>query len=1128
MIKKIKFLAVMLFVMVATAVQAQVTTSSMSGRVIDADGEIIGATVIATHLPTGTRYGTTTNVEGRFSITGMRVGGPYTVEISFIGYGTHITENITLQLGQEFIHNVFLTEDAVTLNELIVTGVRTRFTTERTGAAMNISNRQMVSMPTVNRNVQDIIRMSPFSGGGMSLAGADGRSTNFTVDGANFNNNMGLTANLPGGGTPISLDALEEMQVVIAPFDVRQTNFIGGGVNAVTRSGTNQLRGSAYRFFNNQKMRGNRINSIDLGERAEESTTIYGFSLGGPIVRDRLFFFVNAELERSPSQVVTWRASQDGQFNVQQQLSRARVSDMQAVRDHLMHHYGYDTGSFTNFHGDESTRRLLARLDWNINQRHRLSVRYNHTAAERWLPPSQSSSFLSVPNRPTPGVRMGQFGMSFANSMYSLSNIVNTFAGELNSRFTDRLSNQLLVTFTDIDDQRGSTSSPFPFVEILPGRNAAGAPILEPNISAGFEPFSWNNGVTNQVFNVTNNFTAFLDNHRITAGISYERQRVTNSFMPTGTGFFRFASLEEFLNREAPIDFSLTYGFGGETNPAGIVVFHQIGAYVQDEWSIARNFRFTYGLRADYMIFENAHTMTNNAIYELNFGGRHLDTGIMPNPRIQLSPRVGFTWDVMGDRSVILRGGTGLFAGRLPLVFLVNQPQRSGMLQGQRVLEHTNPAHIPYLQLLEGGLITDVNKMVEVLGFPATITPEQGTIPAEINITDPNFRMPQVWKSSLALDVQIPVRFPMAVTVEGIFNNMINDVLMENWNLQAPDETWQRFANPNPNNPVYDNRWIFPPLATRRYTPHNAFVLTNTNKGWGAIGNITVTATPVRNLDLMVAYTFTESREMSNMPGNVGSATYGGIVNINSPQLPTLQRSAFVVPHRVIASLNYSTPRGWSGDTRLAELFMLDRLLSNTHISIFYTGRSSGGFSYMFTNSMTGAGGTNELIWIPRERGDIRFGNTYVNEGTAANPNWVFTGVTAQMNEDAFFRFKAQCRYLQRNAGGYAEAFAARAPWVHNFDLRVARDFRVNRNTLQFSIDILNIGNMLSSSWGIPKNMALANNGRILNFAGRDADNVPVFTVHDSLLSEDATPWTTNFSVGNTWRMQFGVRYTFN
>jgi hypothetical protein len=463
---------------------------------------------------------------------------------------------------------------------------------------------------------------------------------------------------------------------------------------------------------------------------------------------------------------------------------------------------------------------------------------------------------------------------------------------------------------------------------------------------------------------------------------------------------------------------------------------------------------------------------------------------------------------MMGDRSLLLRGGTGLFAGRLPMVFLTNQPQNSQMIQMQNFAIQTRYNadgsvyfSDPRLAYFAGGLVTNTQEIVQMLGLP---TSPIGVLPGVINGTDPNFRMPQVWKSSLAIDFQLPTPFPMAVTVEGIFNNMIDAVVLEDWNLRQPDATWERFAGP-------DNRFRYPPAAYRNYVrnvgPNNnltprAFVLSNTNRGWGAIGNITVTASPIQNMHSLTAHTITESKELSGMPGNVANAIWTGMATVDGPHLLDLQRSQFVVPHRVIGSFGYSTPSNtWAGN-----------ILANTHFNIFYTGASSGGFSYMFTNNMIGDGVNNNLIWIPRERGDIRF----INEE----------------HEDAFFRFKAQCRYLRRNAGGYTEAHAVRAPWVHRFDLRVARDFRINRNTLTFSVDITNVGNMLNSSWGIPKNQALANAGRILTFENAamvaNGDNIPVFSVPNAILSEEATPWTTFYGIGNTWRMQFGVRYTFN
>ncbi|MBW8330442.1 MAG: carboxypeptidase regulatory-like domain-containing protein, partial [Prolixibacteraceae bacterium] len=377
MIKKISFLLVALIISSATIMQAQVTTSSMGGRVTDAEESVIGATVIATHTPSGTTYGTVTNMEGRFNLNGMRVGGPYTVVVTFIGYGAYTQNNITLSLGENYVMNVVLSEETTSLNEVFVTATRTKFSNERTGAVTNITNSQIANLPTVSRSITDITRLSPYGGNGMSFAGTDGRTSNFTVDGANFNNNFGLSDALPGGGNPISIEAIEELQVVIAPYDVRQTNFIGGGVNAITKSGTNTFKASAYTYHRNENLRGDAVNGQQIqGAREKDRNTTYGFTLSGPIIKNKLFLFVNGEMAETPTIANRWRASTDGVADPDNFISRTTENDLKTVSDFVKSKYGYDTGSYTSFPADESNSKLLARLDWNITNKHRLALRY--------------------------------------------------------------------------------------------------------------------------------------------------------------------------------------------------------------------------------------------------------------------------------------------------------------------------------------------------------------------------------------------------------------------------------------------------------------------------------------------------------------------------------------------------------------------------------------------------------------------------------------------------------------------------------------------------------------------------------------------------------------------------------
>lgn len=1057
-------LAVLSFLFVIPT-QAQVTTASMSGTVMFQDEPVIGATVLAVHEPSGTNYGTITNVDGRFSLQGMRTGGPYKVTISYVGYQSAVYSGITLQLGENYNLNVKLKESSETLDEIVITAAKTKFNTEKTGATTNISSSQITSLPTINRSISDIARLSPYASD-MSFAGGDGRSTNFTVDGANFNNNFGLSDNLPGGGNPISMDAIEEVQVVIAPFDVRQTNFIGGGINAITKSGTNTFKGSAYTYFQNQNMRGNSIDGEDLGARAKESKTIYGATFGGPIIKNKLFFFANVEVEKQPQQVIKWRARTEGeQPDENNYISRTTLSDMQKVSDFLRDKYGYDTGSATNFPADEKNLKLLGRIDWNITNGHKLSVRYNYTKNTAWNAPNANSMDGGSGSRLYNTSRVGYQSMSFANSMYSQDNKVSSVSADLNSRFSDKISNQLLFTYTDIEDMRGTNSSPFPFIDILAGKDAEGNQIMEPYMSAGYELFTYNNGVKNKITSVIDNFTYFAGDHKITAGISFEHQLASNAYMRNGTGYYRYSSLDDFLNGAAPETFAWTYGYNGVSDPKAQVTFNQIGFYAQDEWNIRPNVKLTYGIRFDDLIFDNSDLQRNDAIYDLDFGGKHIDTGKWPKSRMQISPRVGFVWDVFKDNSLKVRGGTGIFTGRLPLVFFTNMPTNSNMVQnavvfGTKYENGIAVSHDSRLDQLAGGMITNVDDAIKKFGLPTTI--ENPVAGSKISGVKDNFKMPQIWKTSLAVDYQLPTSFPLSVTGEFIYNKNINAVTLENINIKDPSN-WEHFNGA-------DNRLIYPSDYTY-VSGKNAVVLTNTSKGHGYTANVTINAQPVEDLNMMLAYTHTESKEISGLPGSDPVSTWQGMLTIDGPNFATVQRSRYVVPDKVIAAVNYNLPFRHKG------------LLRKTSLNLFYSGYSASGYSFAYTNDMNGDGINNDMMYIPKDDSEIKFKN--------------------EADRTAFWNFVDQDSYLKNHKGEYAEAYAARAPWVHRFDLRITEDFSFKagktEHHFQLSLDFMNIGNMINSKWGVMKNASSSNGCRILKYEGMDDNKTPIFSM--SLLS---------------------------
>lgn len=1089
--KRLYMLSVLLIAIVQ-AVLAQVTTSALTGKVTlgNTNESVIGATIQVVHVPSGTRYATVTNADGRYTIQGMRVGGPYTIKVSYIGYQPTEISNVTLQLGETYNQNFKMAEDASILGEVVISGKGSKFTAEKTGASTNISNTQIMNMPTINRSITDIARLSPYSNG-MSFAGGDGRSSNFTLDGANLNNNFGLSDKLPGGGSPISMDAIDEVQVTIAPYDVRQSNFIGGGVNAITKSGTNKFKGSAYIYYNNENMHGNRVDNEDLGERGKNGTTTYGFTFGGPIIKDKLFFFANAEYSKSPNIVNRWQASEDGKADATNYISRVPKSDLERVKQFLITKYGFNPGSYTDFPAEDNNLKLLGRVDWNINNDHHLAVRYNYTRNKTWNAVNNSSS--DAYTRFTAS-RMSQYGMSYSGSMYAMNNSVMSVSADLNSRFGANMSNQLLFTYSYIDDKRDPNCSNFPFVDIMAGYEADAtgkvtSQTLEPYISFGTELFSYNNRVQNKIFTLTDNFTYYLGAHKITAGFNFEHQLANNSYMRGGTGYYRYRSLDDFFNGAAPETVTLAYGYNGEKNPTAEVKFAQYGIYLQDEWNVLDNLKLTGGIRLDNIVFNNNDLMENKAITALDYGGRHVETGAWPKSNLQVSPRIGFTWDVFGDRSLKVRGGTGLFAGRLPLVFFTNMPTNSGMAMGSGIASTKygkDGSITPDAELdkFKGGLVTNVDKIRDLLGAPATITPEEGTVPKSISGVDRDFKMPQVWKSSIAIDGQIPVSFPLSFTAEFTYTKKIHDVMLDNYNIKD-NSSWETLTGTG------DNRHIYP--KDYKYSKTDAYVLTNTSKGYGWTFNFTVNAEPIKNLNLMAAYTHTVMKELTGMPGSNAYSTWSNMYAVEGPNFLDLGNSRYVIPDRIIASANYT--------------------YGKDHFSLFYQGYSPSGYSYYYDGDINGDGNRYDLMYIPKDRNDIHF--------------------TKESDANLFWNFVEQDSYLKNHKGEYAEPYSARAPFVHRFDFRWAHDFDVKigstNNKLVLSLDIMNVGNLFNSKWGVMKNMNGCNNGKILK-VDKVKDGVPYFSMFKDKTTGTAptSTWSFNRNYDQCWKMQIGVKYVFN
>ena len=874
------------------------------------------------------------------------------------------------------------------------------------------------------------------------------------------------------------------MQVVVASYDVRQSNFIGGTINAITKSGTNQFRGSAYTYYTNEKMRGNRVDGMSIGERGEGSTATYGFTLGGPIVKDKLFFFVNGEYSNTPFQITKFRPK--GVADEQQNSSRVTEADMDEFAAILKEKYGYDAGSYNNYDGNHSNYKALGRIDWNINKAHKLSIRYNYTTDKEDMPSFGTSS---VGTRATSN-RISKNALAFNTNCYGIENFASSLVAELNSRFSPTIYNRLIFTYSDVGSTNTSNSAPFPHIDIWDGHN-------DQYMSAGYDLFSWNNKPRSRLYNILDNVVFYLNRHTLTAGLSFEYQNTRNMFMRFGTGYYKYASFDDFKNGAAPIAFGLTYGYNGETDPKAEVLLAQSSLYVQDEWNISDRFRLTLGLRADLLNFLNS-LETNKGYADIDFRGEHIDVGKWPKSNVLFSPRMGFRWNITENQNLQLRGGSGLFTGRIPLVFFTNMPTNAGMMQN--TVQITDAATLAKLQ---GGLITNVDEMVKVLGLPTSPNFNSGAdiTGASIVGISPSFKLPQLWKSSVAVDYQVPVSFPLSFSAEFIYNKNINAIYQENLNVVDPAEL-SRFNGP-------DNRLFYKSAALTSVASNvtgGAMVLKNTNKGHSTAVSVSVAAEPVRSLNIMASYAHTTAQEISGNPGSQSYSAWQNIPSVDSPNLAGLHPSQYLTPDKVVAALWYNV--------EYAKKHMA------THIGLFYTGYVPGNYSYMYTADMNQDGQKNDLIYIPNTKDELLFIDK--------------NGFTAADQADAFWNFINQDPYLRKHKGQYAEAYGAYLPWVHRFDFRVAQDFKLKigrtTNILQVSVDILNLGNLLNSSWGVIKSTSACNGGRLLQYEGVNENNVPRYSMYYDKAQQSLPTRTfeSALDITNCWQLQIGIRYFFN
>ncbi len=1064
----------------------QVTTSAINGRVVDDKGEPIPfAVVMALHEPSGSTYGTSTSDNGTYVLTGLRVGGPYTVSLSFLGYTPVNYTDIDLKLGESFVLNGVLRESATELEAVIISAGLGNpiMNSDRTGAQTNISRRDISNLPTISRSITDLARLTPQAQGN-SFAGRDGRYNTITIDGAAFNNNFGLSSNpLPGGeAQPIALDAIDQITVNVSPYGVTLSQFTGASINAVTRSGDNTFKGSAYSYVRPKTFTGNTVEEIEVAGANDRSSQNYGLSLGGPIIKNKLFFFINGELEQENIPGVSWKPSTDGVANPDLMISRTTEADMIRVRNHLISTYGYDPGKYKDFDPFQNRNtKILARIDWNINKDHKMTFRYNDVVGTS---DQLTNANSGPPNNARNSGRISSQSLAFSNSFYGFKNTVRSFTGELNSSLKSNISNKFLASYTFIEDARTSNSELFPFVDIWEGGDQY--------MSFGYELFSFNNKVTNKTLSIVNNTVITMNDHTITAGISFDRLFFYNSYIREGTSYYRYGSVDDFINGADPIGFGVTYGYEGNDAPGAELTFGLGAIYAQDEWKINSQIKLTYGIRIERPFFFD-ELKDNPAISDLDFNDRKIDVSTWPDPQILFSPRLGFNWDVKGDRSLQVRGGTGIFTGLLPFVWFTNQPTNSAVIQSPEI--GWGPGHENLV-----GLTFNPDYKQLIASNPQWFPQSPSTLPSGAGLAEvsKDFKMPQVWRSSLAADVELP--YNMVFTGEAIFGKDINAVQQLNINEREPNGT---MVGP-------DNRPFWIASADRRYESAigNATVLSNTNEGYQYSFTAQLTKNFSDGLSGMFAYTYTDARDISANPGSAAYSAYSSNVAVGSLNNPGLSYSNFATPHQLTGYGSYRIEYGG--------------MLATT-FTISYRGFQQGRWSYTYSNDLNNDGISSDLMYIPASENEIAFVD--------------HNDMTAAQQAAAFWQYVNDNEYLSSRKGDYAERFGHIRPWIHRFDAKILQDVFSNfgsarKYTLQFSLDILNIGNMINDSWGTYVYNPLASYDNVRPLTRVDLPTIssaPTFRLNANSIDDfkEKTQLSKYVHTNSTWGMLLGFRLIF-
>ncbi len=1137
-----KILLMLLAAAALFTANAQVTTSSISGAVTDQGGSpSAGVAVIAIHVPSGTEYGTATDLKGNFRLHNLRPGGPYAITFRMLGYKTYVMSDVQLVLGDNFVINPALTEESTSISTVTVTAGRNPImNSDRTGSLTNINSRELTTLPSVNRSVSDFIRLTPQAGNDMSFAGRDGRYNNLTVDGASFNNRFGLDAKLPGGAAqPISLDAIQEITVNLSPYDIRESNFTGASINAITRSGDNELHSSVYAYIRPKSFYGEKVEGKTLSSKNDMQSQNYGLTLSGPIVKNKLFFFINGEWERSEKPLTYFTPSDSsvsGPVTLEtNSVNKSRVStkDLDDVSKRLRDVYKYDTGGYDQPQNTPENYKILARIDWNINSTNKLMVRYNEIKSTNSVIVNASSGPSSQLGDISAG-RVGTKAFSFANSNYDFLDRVRSITAELNSSFSNTVSNKLLATYTYLESSRTTPSTDFPFIDIMYDENTD--PAKDPNytiyMSAGQELYSANNHIYNHSFTISDNLSISLENHSLTIGAAFEYQKLQNFFYQFGSSYYRYASVDDFLQDKAPIGFAITYPYDAIGNAADEISFGMPSIYIQDEWKVSRKFKLTMGLRYETPIFLSSLSTPTHLkkgsnpdsyplVSDLEFyKGQTYDIGKWPRQSIYVSPRLGFNWDVAGDRSIQLRGGTGIFLGYNPFVWFTNQPGSSGYVHSATMAY--SGSNVP-ANIRSGGFNPDWRSVVKNNSDVFPQTPGLIGTGSDVCKIDDDFKLPQIWRSSLATDIKLP--WNTILTLEAIYSKDINAIRQYNANLAEPSGYfsgsdnrpywWGSSDASKSNGKTLDNK-VLSDIG-------GMMVLTNTHKGHQMTLTAQLTKRFTNGWSGMIAYTYNRSKDVTSNPGSRAYSAWSSNVAVNSLNDEEMGWSLFSAPHRVNGYVSYSVD--WL--RHLTSTFSL--YYNGTNMMYNRTATPVSRINYTYSNSLNGSGTTSSLIYVPKDVNDI----VMVEQRDAKTNQVTYTPGDQAADLMAYIDGN---KYLKSRKGKYAERGGRVAPWNNRFDFKFVQDIYSNfgtnkKYTVQITADILNVGNLLNSDWGLMKgnNNLNYNNLALLTYKGVDSQNRPTYTLaattHDNFVAYTDEPAAQRLE--NVWCAMLGIRFKF-